>query len=68
MLSVTARGEVEHSHEAICPSCKQHTTFQFAGEQRIPQNIAEKLQIPAVIPLWSCDSCRTTLSEEEIDF
>jgi hypothetical protein len=51
---------------ALCPTCRQTGRFEFLGEQHWPPEIARKLGLPAVIRLWSCPTCRTTLSEPEL--
>jgi hypothetical protein len=51
---------------AMCPTCRQTGRFEFLGEQHWPPEIARKLGLPAVIRLWSCPTCRTTLSEPEL--
>jgi hypothetical protein len=40
--------------------------FTFLGEQTWPPEVAEKLGLPAIITLWSCPHCLTTVSEPDL--
>ncbi len=53
-------------HEAHCPSCDQDTSFTFLGEQRWPEQVAEKLGIPAVVQQWLCGKCHTTITHPDL--
>jgi hypothetical protein len=48
---------------ATCPSCHKRARFHFAGHQHWPPEIAAAHGLPAVIALWTCPFCQTTLSE-----
>lgn len=49
--------------EARCPGCHQYARFTFNGNQHWPAEVARKLGLPAVIGLWTCSACHTTVSE-----
>lgn len=51
---------------ATCPTCQQCGHFEWLGEQRWPVDVARKLGLPAVITLWSCPSCMTTVSDTDL--
>jgi hypothetical protein len=51
---------------ATCPTCKRSGEFDFLGEQRWPPQVAQRLGLPAVIALWSCPHCATTVSEPDL--
>jgi hypothetical protein len=50
---------------AVCPGCQQYGKFTSEGEQHWPADIAAAHGLPAVIPLWTCPHCHTTISETE---
>ncbi len=54
---------MSQSVEARCPSCQQHAHFTFNGNQNWPPEVARKLGLPAVIGLWTCSACHSTISE-----
>lgn len=58
----------EHQIQAKCPSCGQQTRFIYSGEQHWPLRVAQALGVPEVITLWLCGSCRTTISELDLNF
>ena len=49
-----------------CPTCARSTTFEVGGEQQIPEQVARAAGLPMVMKLYHCDSCRSTLSEQDI--
>jgi hypothetical protein len=51
---------------AMCPTCNYNGEFELLGEQRWPEEIAQRLGVPAVIRLWSCPHCLTTISEPDL--
>lgn len=51
---------------ATCPSCNCRGEFVFLGDQRWPAELARAMGLPEVIPLWSCPSCLTTVSEMDL--
>lgn len=51
---------------ATCPSCNCRGEFVFLGNQYWPAALARKMGLPEVIPLWSCPSCLTTVSEMDL--
>jgi len=57
---------MEQTRQATCPNCRQTGDFRFSGEQQWPRDVAAVLGLPAVIPLWTCPHCRTTVSELEL--
>lgn len=66
MKTATNMVDITHTHtphEAQCPSCGQHAWFTFLGEQRWPEQVAQKLGIPAVVEQWLCGQCKTTITE-----
>lgn len=57
---------MSHSIAARCPSCQQHARFTFNGNQQWPPEVARKLGLPAVIGLWTCAACHSTISENAL--
>jgi hypothetical protein len=55
-----------HNREGFCPTCGQYTAFHFLGEQRWPARLVEATGCPPVTYLFTCASCQTTVSEEDI--
>jgi hypothetical protein len=55
------------THYGFCPTCRQETRFQYLGEQRYPERVAQKLNINPVVMLWRCENCHTTMSENELE-
>lgn len=53
---------------AVCPTCQQHSTFEYMGEQRWPEKVAKAANIPPVTQVWSCTCCLTTLLENSLNF
>ncbi len=51
---------------AYCPTCHHRARFSFAGEQRWPRRVAEAAGLDAVVRLWNCGCCHTTVSEREL--
>lgn len=51
--------------EGFCPTCGEHVHFTFLGEQRWPAKVAAALGFSGVMLQWTCESCKTTLSEPE---
>jgi ribosomal protein L37AE/L43A len=49
-----------------CPSCTSLTWFRFAGSQKWPARVAEKIGQDEQVTLWTCECCGTTLSEGHI--
>lgn len=52
--------------EAGCPTCETDSIFEYRGTQTFPDVVAEKLGLPAVIHLWSCGNCHTTISHVDL--
>jgi hypothetical protein len=52
---------------AICPTCQTLGEFEWIGEQQWPEEVAQRLRLPAIIGLWSCPHCKTTVSELALD-
>ena len=50
----------------VCTSCEQEATFQYRGDQTFPQAVADQLGLPAVIHLWSCGHCHSTISHVDL--
>lgn len=57
---------IEKNRTALCPSCKSHGIFTYAGEQRVPERVAQAAGMPLRIALWHCTTCKTTLVECEL--
>jgi len=55
-----------HNREGHCPTCGYHTEFRFLGEQRWPARLVEATGCPPVTYLFTCVTCQTTVSEEDI--
>lgn len=51
---------------AICPSCQRTGQFQFSGNQQCPAEVAARLGLPTIIPLWTCPACHSTISEPDL--
>jgi hypothetical protein len=51
---------------AMCPTCNYNGEFELLGEQHWPPEVAQRLGLPAVIKLWSCPHCMTTVSEPDL--
>jgi hypothetical protein len=51
---------------ATCPTCKHKSEFEYLGVQYWPLETALALGLPAAVRLWSCLSCLTTLSEQNV--
>ena len=68
------RGQVRHSthfrseRTATCPTCGETTTFRYVGDQRWPETVAEAAGMPAIVRLWMCNRCSTTLVENDMLF
>ena len=45
-----------------CPSCRNLSTFTDGGIQYCPPNVAKATGLPEQIPLYHCDSCKSTIS------
>jgi ribosomal protein L37AE/L43A len=54
--------------QAYCPACSQRTHFEQVGVQQWPPDIAAAAGLPAVMPLWTCRQCHTTISEPDLMF
>lgn len=52
--------------KARCPSCGQQTQFSYSGVQRWPKRVAEAAGINPVVYLWNCQSCQSTISEQNL--
>ncbi len=48
---------------ALCPTCWYAGHFQYSGQQRWPPTVARLHGLPAVMNLWTCPNCHSTLSE-----
>ncbi|MCC7206782.1 MAG: hypothetical protein IT323_05720 [Anaerolineae bacterium] len=57
---------MERRKLAMCPSCRCTGEFEFLGEQRWPRDIAALAHLPAVINLWGCPHCHSTISETDL--
>jgi hypothetical protein len=55
-----------HDREGVCPTCGYHTVFHFLGEQRWPARLVELTGCPPVTYLYTCDHCKTSVSETDI--
>lgn len=66
LLSLSNQQPQIESQVACCPSCQKRSRFQFAGEQRWPQRVAQAAGIEPVVRLWNCDRCHTTISENDL--
>lgn len=55
------------TRQATCPACQRRRAFTFSGSQRWPEAVAAQHDLPAVIRLWTCTTCHTTLSEQELE-
>jgi hypothetical protein len=53
------------AREGNCPTCGKATRFIFLGEQRWPEKVAAKLDLPAIMLQWRCEHCQTTLTEPD---
>jgi hypothetical protein len=51
---------------ATCPTCHRSGPFKDNGKQRWPRAVAAAHGLPAVITLWTCPYCRTTLCKTEL--
>jgi hypothetical protein len=51
-----------YPRKTVCPSCKQETTFVCIGEQRWPEDLALSAEMDAVVTVWRCSNCQTTMS------
>jgi len=56
------------AHHGKCPCCYQEARFHLTGEQRWPRAVAEKAGMPELIRLWTCSSCKSTVSEIDLLF
>ncbi len=68
MSAVSSLSQMAGKHaprEACCPTCGQRASFTFLGEQRWPEQVAQKLGIPTVVEQWLCGQCNTTITEPE---
>ncbi len=50
----------------VCPSCRHKATFQYVGTQSVPDDVAERLELPLSITLWFCSHCDTTRSDIDL--
>jgi transcription elongation factor Elf1 len=48
--------------KAQCPSCAAETVFTCIGEQRWPEDVARAAGMKAVVTLWRCTVCHTTIT------
>lgn len=58
--------EMRARRHATCPSCGNTTTFSLTGEQRWPEKIAAAAGLPAVVQLWTCCACGSTISDTDL--
>jgi hypothetical protein len=52
--------------DSKCPSCGNASRFTLIGEQRWPESVAASAGIPAVIRLYVCGHCNSTISEQNL--
>lgn len=65
--SNTASDPGDSTRHGHCPTCGQQTSFSFNGQQHWPAHIAATIGVAAVVNLWNCDHCHTTISEQSLD-
>jgi hypothetical protein len=51
---------------AHCPSCGKNGWFHYRGVQRWSEAVAAACGLPSVMRLWTCESCKTTLTEPNL--
>ncbi|MBZ0295653.1 MAG: hypothetical protein K8L99_24055 [Anaerolineae bacterium] len=51
---------------AYCPSCGKRSAFSYSGTQRWPERVARAAGLKAVITLWNCENCHSTISEQNL--
>jgi NMD protein affecting ribosome stability and mRNA decay len=51
------------TRQGVCPTCGRETTLVYAGEQRWPDRVAERLGVEPVAEIWDCILCQTTLCQ-----
>ena len=51
---------------ARCPSCGKHGWFHFQGIQRWSEAVAAACGLPSAMRLWTCEACKTTLTEPNL--
>lgn len=71
MSSLPAR-RADHDHDpepsliALCPTCKEYSVFSYIGSQTFPQEVADKIGLPATIYLYRCEQCKTTMNQLDL--
>jgi hypothetical protein len=48
--------------KAQCSSCTAETVFVYIGEQHWPEDVARAAGMKAVVSLWRCTECQTTIT------
>ncbi len=67
-LSVSmAKHNRPQQRRAQCPSCQQSHLFTYGGEQHWPDKVARATGMDAVVHLWHCSGCNSTVSECELE-
>lgn len=52
---------------SFCASCRTRRRFQYVGEQRWPERVAKVTGLPAVVQLWQCCTCRTSVTRSMVE-
>lgn len=69
MMDMMAKEQTDYDElefDMVCTSCQDRATFVYRGKQTFPQAVADQLGLPAVIHLWSCGSCHSTISHVDL--
>ncbi len=53
--------------EQTCPTCHTQSVFTHLGQQTWPKAVAQSLNIPAIVDLWRCGNCETTITFTDED-
>jgi hypothetical protein len=56
----------DSTRHASCPSCGHHGEFVYLGAQHWPERVAKAAGISPVVYLWDCQSCHSTISEQNL--
>lgn len=49
-----------------CPTCGKASRFEFIGQQKWPDAVAKRLNIPTIVNLYDCQQCHTTLTDIQL--
>lgn len=52
----------QHHRPDVCEACGATEGFEYLGEQRWPQAVAEVMGISPLVTLWQCPACGTTIT------